>query len=131
MVLTPPPAYASSTVLLHDKPIQKSVQEVSSTTVVSLIKKYADQFGVNEQILNKVVNCESGYDPTIVGDHGLAYGPAQFHESTFDNFAKQYGVELDYKNPEDQIELMAWAFKQGNEYMNDWTCAVTLGYATR
>lgn len=106
---------------MYTVPIKQEISvEMSTSTVVDMINKYSDQFGVNTKTLDSVVRCESNYNVTAVGDNGLAYGPAQFHKSTFDLFAKEYGKELDYKNPSDQIELMAWAFSKG--YSKHWSC---------
>lgn len=83
-------------------------------------------YQVNPQHLTAVIRCESSWKDTAKGDHGLAYGLAQFHEETFDSFkasAIKQGEpfqKLEYKNPQDQITLMAWAFKNGLE--KHWSC---------
>jgi hypothetical protein len=70
--------------------------------------------------LNEVVHLESTWRPNVYGDKGLAFSLAQFHEKTFNWFKKMSGFEnLDYKNPKDQLTLLAWAYK--NKLMSHWT----------
>lgn len=72
------------------------------------------------------MECESNGLDTAIGDHGLAYGPMQFHADTFawmkDTAIKQGEPfqNLSYKNPEDQLTLGAWAFSKGME--SNWSC---------
>lgn len=71
--------------------------------------------------MKRTIDCESDWNEEAVGDGGLAYGIAQFHEKTFDwmkGLAKR--DDLLYKERDDQIELMAWAFSNG--YAHHWSC---------
>lgn len=116
LVLTPPQAIASPTVV-------EEVRDVySTTTVVSLIEKHATDKDVNIELSKKIAFCESSYQPYIYGDDGKAYSVYQFHKPTFDMFAKEYGKQMDYENVEHHIELANWAFSKGEEYLNHWTC---------
>ena len=87
-----------------------------------LIKHYAGLYGVDYNEMYITLKCESGFKHNgIYGDSGKAYGIAQFHEPTFNGFKLKAGMfELDYRDMEDQINLMAWAF--GNGLKNHWTC---------
>lgn len=70
----------------------------------------------------KIIQCESSCRHDVYGDHGKAYGIAQFHRPTFNEFKKRAGrPELKYKCEEDQIWLLKWALRNGLE--NHWTCA--------
>jgi hypothetical protein len=72
--------------------------------------------------LAKVVQCESSFrHDGLYGDHGRAYGLAQFWEGTFYFFAKKANAEgLEYHSMDDQIQMLVWAYK--NKQMNHWSC---------
>jgi soluble lytic murein transglycosylase-like protein len=90
-------------------------------TIEDKIRIAATVHGVDPDLSVKIAKCESGLNPTVYGDSGKAYGLYQFHRGTFEMFAKEAGLELDYYNPEHQIILANWAFAQG--YYSHWTCA--------
>lgn len=75
-------------------------------------------------LIKKVINCESEWKISAVGDSGLATGLCQYHTPTFNQFSKEYfqetGHELVIENPRHQIILTVWAFDKG--YHNHWTC---------
>lgn len=89
------------------------------------IEEVAKEQKVSPRIPENVVKLESNYEIDAVGDKGLAYSVAQFHEETF-NWMKQKALDqgqpffyLEYKNPADQITLLVWAIKNG--YGNSWS----------
>jgi hypothetical protein len=92
----------------------------------TLVKAKAEHYAVNVIHYAKTVQCESRGNLEAVGDHGAAYGPLQFHAQTFvwmKNKAIKEGEPFEnfqYKNPEDQITLGAWAFSKGLE--SNWSC---------
>lgn len=74
-----------------------------------------------EQIVQKIILCESGYKHNVRGDGGKALGPAQFHKETFRWMKAQAGrTDMQWQNPEHQLWLLKWALKAG--YGNHWTC---------
>jgi hypothetical protein len=74
----------------------------------------------------KIIQCESSCRHDVYGDKGLAYGIAQFHKPTFNEFKLKAGrPELNYKSEEDQIWLLKWAIENGRT--RHWTCARKLG----
>jgi hypothetical protein len=92
--------------------------ELSTEELVGL---YAKTYGANETSMLATLKCESELKHDSHGDGGLAYGIAQFHEATFNEFKELAGLpELDYRSKEDQIKLMAWAFAHDNAF--HWTC---------
>lgn len=104
----------------------EAVAPVQLVDIDTLAKVTADSFDVNDTHFDAVMNCESGGLDTAKGDHGLAYGPFQFHENTF-NWMKAEAIkegepfgDLKYLNPQDQITLAAWAFSKGME--SNWSC---------
>lgn len=81
----------------------------------------AKEYGNDPALSVIVLLCESNLQQEIFGDHGNAYGIAQFWKSTFDAFKKEAGMPfLNYKNMDDQIELYSWALANGHS--NSWTC---------
>lgn len=91
---------------------------------VEYVAKYATLYGVDESLLQDVMQCESKGDPKAVGDHGKAKNVFQFHESTFKAYSSQYfdkfGIKLNYDSYKDQIQLASWMFSIKQQ--NQWTC---------
>ncbi len=78
------------------------------------VRWLADKYGLGDRFV-RTIKCESGFKYNAVGDHGLAYGPAQFHKATFDRYCLG-----DYKSPKDQIMCMTGMIILGEEH--NWTC---------
>lgn len=86
-------------------------------SVKALISHWENVYGVS---IDRIAKCESGYNQSAIGDKGKAHGMFQYHQPTFDSFAKQIGKQMDRENVYDQIEMTAWAFSKG--YASHWTC---------
>lgn len=79
------------------------------------------EYKVDPVFALNIAKCESGFREKVYGDSGKAYGIYQFHKPTFELFKKKAGApSLDYKNPDDQIELAVWAFANGLD--SHWSC---------
>lgn len=93
----------------------------SDKDVIELLYLYFDEKDIPLAI--RTLRCESNMrHEGIYGDGGRAYGIAQFHKPTFNSFKKTANLpELEYKDREDQIQLMGWAFR--NNLKHHWTCA--------
>ncbi|MBI5742592.1 MAG: hypothetical protein HZA25_02010 [Candidatus Niyogibacteria bacterium] len=90
-------------------------------STAEMVKLYAKTYGANETSMLATLKCESELKHESYGDGGLAYGIAQFHEATFNEFKELAGLpELDYRSKEDQIQLMAWAFAHDSAF--HWSC---------
>jgi len=72
-----------------------------------------------------VLHCESGLNPSVVGDSGDSIGWAQFQKPTWNDFNKRYGTDLDIYNPEHQLIMMKKMFEDGFAWR--WSCARILG----
>ena len=71
-------------------------------------------------LLREIVNLESSWKETAIGDNGKAWGLVQFHEPTFNQFKQEAGMNyLEYKNPYHQLTLLVWSFENGKE--KHWT----------
>ena len=90
-------------------------------TLKEVAQKFRAQYGVDYNLINSVIECESHWNPKAKGDNGRALNLAQFHKGTFENWEKQYGEDLNWNSAHDQIKLMAWAFSKGEQYRDDWT----------
>lgn len=79
-------------------------------------------YGIEDQynIAESVITCESNWRINVYSRGHISYGVAQFRETTFDWFSKMKGKKLNYYNPYDQLDLLAWAFSKG--YQNHWDC---------
>jgi hypothetical protein len=101
-------------------------------TIDEKVDFYANKFGKTawtklrtKTLLHYFLLRESAYGNTkVCGDNGLACGPLQFHEATYQGFRKimikrglttEVGSRLDMDNA---IETAAWAINDGRE--NDW-----------
>lgn len=74
-----------------------------------------------DSIMARLIECESNWNETAVGDHGKAYGLLQFWETTFELYKNKYDLpELQYKDPDDQITLASIMIRDGHEH--NWTC---------
>jgi hypothetical protein len=93
--------------------------------------QYAHTRAIDENIspvkFVKLLNCESGWDKTAIGDKGKANGIAQFHKRTYDTFADNYGLVGSYKNPYSQINLASQMISDGlaNQW---WNCSHSVGF---
>jgi hypothetical protein len=94
-----------------------SVQEVKSA-----ISYIASKYSLDESELSRVINCESSYRTTAIGDGGLAYGLLQFHKPTFDGFC-----EGDYYSAKDQLECAGKMFQTPKLKLH-WSCYKMLAY---
>ena len=69
-----------------------------------------------EEIVQKIIACESSHRYDVWGDGGLSFGPAQFQYKTFQWMKQQAGKPyLRWKNPKHQIYLLKWALQNGHE----------------
>ena len=83
-------------------------------TATGKLQRYTVQmalaFKIDPTIPVYVVQHESDWQPTAVGDHGLAKSCAQFHQATFNEMKREASLPLlEYTNCADQITLLNWA----------------------
>lgn len=81
-----------------------------------LATEKAQAHGLNVAKFLDVINCESGWDPNIIGDHGTSFGLAQLHYPT-----KDWGIATTTAtDPEVALEIMASAWDRGQA--SRWSC---------
>lgn len=94
-----------------------------------MIRYWAHVDQTDPEFLVAVARCESELKTTAVGDNGKAYGVYQFHQPTFEMFARMMredgtiakDVSLDYRDTEHNIRMASWAFSTERDW--HWTCA--------
>jgi hypothetical protein len=85
------------------------------------------RYGVSTSWLRRTVGCETGqtFEPSLVGDHGTSYGPAQIHRGGL--LAHYLTIYSDVFDPYEAIPYMARAF--AGEWVHlgigswSWSCA--------
>lgn len=84
----------------------------SREEITFLIQLYAAKYGVGNQILEQIVECESRYDPEATG-RDEERGLAQFLHSTWLNTPQaRFGWDSAY-HPAVNIEAAAWMLSKG------------------
>ena len=100
------------------------------TAYMLLGQEISVHMGIIPYQVKGVLKAESNYNPTAVGDHGLAYGIAQFHKPTFNQYEKLYftatGNHLEYESSTDQITLLCWMWKTYPQTKLQWSTYRTL-----
>lgn len=118
---------------LQEEAYKELKTEWTTDEVKELVNIYADKYGVSRATLQSVVNCESSYNYRAVNmqdSHATgrgSFGTAQFAKSTFESFSQKMNKEYDdVFNPEQSLDVMAWAFSKG--YANHWSCFKKVNY---
>ena len=116
-IKSPQSEYEAENLILSDGFISSLGRNITYIpTTKTLLSQYAEEYGVDYDILSKVIMCESGFrHDNVFGDNGKAYGILQYHKSTFDQFC-----EGDYYDLNDQLKCGAIMFSQGLQY--HWSC---------
>lgn len=97
------------------------------------IVEYANRFGTDPNVLLKVADCESHYDPKAVGDYKngeyLAINIYQYHKGTWDEFVEiyqkeVYDEELERDSYQDQAKVTAYIFAKYPDLRKRWSTYV-------
>ena len=101
-------------------PVSSLSDTADKETIIEAIREVAKKYLVDESQLLQTIKCESGFRHAGVfgdwnGDKHLAYGLAQFHQPTFNEFC-----EGSYYSAEDQLECMAQMFANKKQF--HWSC---------
>lgn len=90
-------------------------------SIHQLIVKQAQIYNIDPVPLYKVAICESNLNEKALGDKGLAKGILQFHQATFDTYAKQLNISNpDIWNSEQQAQVASYMFSTFHQ--SAWTC---------
>lgn len=117
------PKNQNDTIVVVESEVLATGQISGKDDVLKRILDRAEQYGASFHELSVVASCESSFNVNAHNpndpDSG-SYGLFQFQRNTFKLFSEELGKEMDIHNPEDQIELAAYAFSKG--YQSHWTC---------
>ena len=86
-------------------------------TIRQQIEYFSEIYGVDPNIVDKVIDCESGGDHKAIGDGGRSKGVAQIQGPTWKDleqkFNVQYEEDLNYMSQFDQLKLTTWSIANG------------------
>lgn len=96
---------------------------LTEKTIKEQVEYFSGLYNTNSAVVNKVLECESKFDHSSVGDGGRSKGIAQIQGPTWKDleykFNKEYIEDLNYNSRFDQIKLTTWSIANG--YGNKWT----------
>lgn len=90
-------------------------------SVLGLISRYSDVYGISSSTLLSILRCESQLNPKAIGDYGTSFGIAQIHLPDHPEVTK-----LEAFDPQFAIPWTAQKISTGQIKL--WSCAVKLGY---
>lgn len=95
-------------------------------SIHQIIVKQAQVYATDPLPILKVARCESSLDIHAIGDHGHAFGILQFHQQTFDQYAKVIGIQSpNINDPVQQAQVASYMFSIHKQ--SAWTCAKKVG----
>jgi len=95
------------------------IVKVTDLSPKKQVEYFADLYVVDSNLISLIIDHESQWNNSAVGDGGRSRGIAQFQKSSFERMAKAMGEELDYTSEFDQIKLLVWGVANG--YGREWT----------
>jgi hypothetical protein len=97
-------------------------------TVKEIIKLKSEKYELNHKMFDEIIKCESTYRVNVTHDGGRGWGPTGYHKATFNEslvkYKKETNQNLNYYSAFDQIELMAWDFKNNPQRRFLWSSYV-------
>lgn len=115
-IIYPSTTYSDlSKAIEKNSPLDVLSYNQSAEAIKGAVVYLANQYGINKDEMIVTIQCESNFNVTAVGDHGLAYGLSQFHKTTFDSYCKG-----NYHSAKDQLVCMAQMFSKRMQH--HWTC---------
>jgi hypothetical protein len=100
-------SYLSPIDVLSENPSPEAIKEA----ITYISKKYL----LDESQLLQVIKCESSFNHNQYGDSGKAFGLAQFHKPTFNQYCKG-----NYYSAKDQLICLAEMWQNGKQ--KHWSC---------
>jgi hypothetical protein len=94
----------------------------SQQEIISYIRQVAAQYGIDPNVMLRIIKQESGFNPAARGDAGHSVGLAQlFDKGLQQDFRQQMGVDpADPANWKQQIEFMARHASQTKGKIGGW-----------
>jgi hypothetical protein len=112
--LTPKPTPSSTPI-----PTSSVLPSAQPYDAISLVSKYAQEYGISEDVLFTIGQCESGFNPT--SSNGPYGGIYQFHYSSWASIRNSMGLDANPDlrfNPEESIKTAA--FKISRDGTGAW-----------
>ena len=111
-------ALSAECVLTIVKPVVE--ETVASGEIDQKMSSFDDDLpSLTDEMINWVVQCESGGDNNAVGSQG-EIGILQFKPKTWKFLSEKFNFEGDIHNPDDQKQFFLMAVLKG--YGHYWTC---------
>ena len=88
---------------------------VQPKTIHEKIDFYAEKHNVSAEIISKVINCESSFNPNAVGDNGHSRGLVQIYDDYHPEVTHEQAFNEDFA-----IEFLAKKLAKGQGHL--WTC---------
>lgn len=93
---------------------------ILATSIPDLFTKYSTQYGISEQLIKKVANCESSFSPKAINHSDNSQGLMQFQPQTFYTYAKKISIaNPSIWNADQQVHVAAYMFSIGQG--KQWT----------
>jgi surface antigen len=90
------------------------IQETPEESIEDKAKTIAEAYGVSFDIMNKIIENESKWNPDAIGDNDNSYGLIQIHLPSHPEITKEQAL-----NPEFALDFLAKEIKAGREWQ--WT----------
>jgi hypothetical protein len=91
------------------------IQSTSTPYIKERIKHYAELYQVSEEVMNKVVQCESNYLPDALGDGGRSRGLVQIFKPAHPTISDEQAFDIEFS-----LNFLADNLSKGNGKL--WTC---------
>lgn len=109
---------AGKTLINENKILFEEAQKIKkeNETIKENLKKHFKHY----KLLDKIIEKESSGRVSVWGDSHKqykAFGAVQFQERTFYWLSEKAGFNGNWKNPDDQIELLDWAIRNNYGYL--------------
>ena len=106
----------------------------SKKTLTDIIKDYitaiSDINGIDENYMLRLAQCESGYDPEILGDKGKSLGLYQWQVRSWAHYNNIFKTNLERESWMDQTKMTANVIKMENGWENWYNCTNFIRYGT-
>lgn len=100
-------------------PLSSLSSQPTKESIKGALVYIADKMDLNKSELLATIRCESSFEYDAVGKAG-EIGAAQFMPSTWKLWNKKRNTNLDIYSTKDQLNMLAWAFKNG--FQHHWSC---------
>ena len=87
-------------------------------TTKEMVVKYAKYYGVSHVTLSRIIDCESGFNPNAIGDHGKSYGLVQIFLPSHPTISKANALDPEF--------AIAYLAKNVANKTDHWSCQTIL-----